>query len=128
MNSYTQFLRSKRDTFTGSGITVAPDDIHPALFGFQRDLTRWALRKGRAAIFADTGLGKTFMQVEFARLIGQRALIVAPLSVARQTVREAAKLGVTVHYTRSGDDLANGINIPNYETPKEFDAGLVGSL
>ena len=62
MNNYSDFLRSKRDTFTGNGITVAPDDIHPALFGFQRDLIRWALRKGRAAIFADTGLGKTFMQ------------------------------------------------------------------
>lgn len=125
---YNDFLRTKRDMFTGNGITVAPSDIHPSLFGFQRDLTRWALRKGRAAIFADTGLGKTFMQVEFARLTGQRALIVAPLSVARQTVREAAKIGVTVHYTRSSDDLADGINITNYEMLKEFDAGSFGCV
>ena len=128
MTQYQQFLLSKRFQVPDSGIEVAPQDIHPALFGFQRDLTRWALRKGRAAIFADTGLGKTFMQVEFARLIGQRALIVAPLSVARQTVREATKLGVTVHYTRSGDDLADGVNITNYEMLREFSAASFGCI
>ena len=127
-NDYHEFLHSKRYIAPDSGIAVSPDDIHPLLFGFQRDLTRWALRKGRAAIFADTGLGKTFMQVEFARLTGQRALIVAPLSVARQTVREATKIDVTVHYTRSGDDLSDGINITNYEMLKEFDPGSFGCV
>ena len=56
-------------------------DVNPILFAFQRDLVQWAVRKGRAALFADTGMGKTFMQVEWARLIGaERTLIVAPLS------------------------------------------------
>ena len=50
---------------------VAPGDVNPILFPFQRDLVRWAVRKGRAALFADTGLGKTFMQIEWARLIGR---------------------------------------------------------
>jgi superfamily II DNA or RNA helicase len=58
---------------------------------FQRDLERWAVAKGRAAIWADTGLGKTLMQLEWARALGQPTLIVAPLSVARQTVREARR-------------------------------------
>lgn len=127
-DNYHNFLKTKRLYVADSGINVKPEQFNPMLFGFQRDLTRWALRKGRAAIFADTGLGKTFMQVEFARLTGQRALIVAPLSVARQAVREAAKLDVTVHYTRSGDDLSDGINITNYEMLKGFDPGSFGCV
>ena len=79
---------------------MTPNDIHPALFPFQRDLVAWAVRKGRAALFADTGLGKTRMQVEWARLVGVPTMIVAPLSVARQTVREAQKIGVDVRYVR----------------------------
>jgi hypothetical protein len=98
--SYADFLASKRLVVASHGPHVDPGAVNPILFPFQRDLVRWAVRKGRAALFADTGLGKTFMQVEWARLIGQRTLIIAPLSVARQTAREAAKLGVAVRYTR----------------------------
>ena len=117
--SYAEFLASKRLRFESSGIDVPGDCIHEMLFPFQRDLTRWALRKGRAAIFADTGLGKTFMQIEWARLSGQKALIVAPLTVARQTVRESAKIGVDVTYSRDGTP-ANGITITNYEMIEKF--------
>jgi DNA modification methylase len=95
-------------------------------------LTVWALRKGRAAIFADTGLGKTFMQVEWARIVcehtGRPVLIVAPLSVARQTIREARKIAVNVHYTRSGEDLTGGINITNYEMIGHFDFAQFGAV
>jgi DNA modification methylase len=122
MNTYSDFLKTKQLYVNASGPDVPAAAIHPLLFQFQRNLTRWAIRKGRTAIFADTGLGKTFMQLEWARMIGHRALIVAPLSVARQTVREAAKIGITVHYTRSGQDLAPGINITNYEQIAHFDA------
>jgi superfamily II DNA or RNA helicase len=92
--TYADFLASKRLVVSEAGPAIDADDVHPMLFDFQRDLVRWAVRKGRAALFADTGLGKTLMQVEWARLIGERTLIVAPLSVARQTVREAA-IGTT---------------------------------
>jgi hypothetical protein len=68
------------------------------------------------------------MQLEWARLLGQRTLIIAPLSVARQTVREGAKFGYAVHYTRSGSDLADGINITNYEMVGQFDAGQFGAV
>ena len=81
---------------------------------------KWSAQKGRAAIFADCGLGKTFMQLEWARLVGGRVMIVAPLSVARQTVREATRVETHVHYTRSGGDLIDGINITNYEMIEHF--------
>lgn len=125
---YHDFLETKRLTVQGNGISVTDAEINQTLFPFQRDLVRWALRKGRSAIFADTGLGKTFMQVEWARLLGGRSLIVAPLSVARQTVREAAKIGVHVHYTRGGDDLSSEINITNYEMIEAFDFSAFESV
>jgi DNA modification methylase len=128
MTAYTEFLKSKRLVVPSAGRQVSAREIHPKLFDFQRDITRWALRKGRAAIFADCGLGKTFCQLEWARLVGGRALIVAPLSVARQTVGEAAKLGLEAHYTRSGDDLTKGINITNYEMVERFDASDFASV
>lgn len=118
--SYDDFLKSKRLDFKHTGIAVKDADIHPLLFSFQRDLVKWSAQKGRAAIFADCGLGKTFMQLEWARLVGGRVMIVAPLSVARQTVREAARVETRVHYTRSGGDLIDGINITNYEMIEHF--------
>lgn len=125
---YSDFLASKRRVVTATGRTVDDSEINATLFPFQRDLTRWAVRKGRAAIFADTGLGKTFMQLEWARLTGGRCLIVAPLSVARQTVGEGRKLGLDVHYTRDGRNLADGINITNYEMVERFDPNAFASV
>lgn len=131
MSTYADFLAAKRKVHPDAGIDVEPDAVHPSLFGFQRDLTRWALRKGRAAIFADTGLGKTRMQVEWARLTGVRALILAPLAVAHQTIREADAIGVAVRYVRNQDEAdrydSRTIVITNYErlhllNPSTFDA------
>ena len=89
--TYDEFLKSKRITHQNVGLHLNGDRLHPMLFPFQTALTKWALQKGRCAIFADTGLGKTLMQLEWAKMISQRAngkvLIVAPLSVTRQTVR-----------------------------------------
>lgn len=120
--TYQTFLDQKRIVAPTIGRDVSGGDIHPALFPFQRDLVAWAVRKGRAALFADTGMGKTRMQVEWARLIGGSALILAPLSVARQTVKEAAKIGVDVRYVRKQEDVAGDISITNYEMIDHFDA------
>lgn len=132
MTEYAQFLATKGHRIHPTGLEVPADAIHPALFPFQRDIVRWALRQGRAAIFADTGLGKTFMQVEWARQWWlqhhQRTLIIAPLSVARQTVQEAAKWHIPVYYTREGQDLAHGINITNYELASRFHAADFGAV
>lgn len=126
--NYGEFLGTKRARTPSVGIDISPDDIHPMLFDFQRDITKWAVRKGRAAVFADTGLGKTFVQLEWARLLGGRSLIIAPLSVARQTVREGRKLGLGVHYTRAGGDVVDGLNITNYEMIRNFDFGTFQSI
>ena len=130
MNSapYTSFLASKALRVEMRGPDCVAADVNPMLFPFQRDLTAWAVRKGRAALFADTGLGKTFMQVEWARLIGDRTLILAPLAVARQTVREAAKLGIAVTYARSQAEASDGITITNYEMLDAFDASAFGAV
>lgn len=120
MDGYEAFVAGKAMTVPAAGIEVAPDDIHPSLFGFQRDFVRWALRKGRAAIFADTGLGKTRMQVEWARSLDRSTLIVAPLAVAHQTIREAASIGVEVVYARAQAD-ARRLTITNYEMVDRFD-------
>ena len=127
--SYQEFLESKRITANSTGFEIDRNQINPKLFDFQKDLVQWAIRKGRAAIFADTGLGKTFMQLEWARLTDKTTLIIAPLSVARQTITEGRKINVDVHYTRNGDDLKK-INITNYEivekfNPSAFDAVIL---
>jgi DNA modification methylase/superfamily II DNA or RNA helicase len=126
--TYQEFLQSKKARAQSFGIEIDKNLIHPMLFGFQRDITAWALRKGRAAVFADTGLGKTFIQIEWARLIGHNTLIIAPLNVSRQTISEATKIGVTVQYAREQFDVNQpGIWITNYErldgfNPSEFDS------
>lgn len=129
MNEYHQFLASKQRKVNPIGITVDADEIHPSLFEWQAAIVRWATDKGRAAIFADCGLGKTFMQLEWARLMADRTLIVAPLSVARQTAREASKLGTECTYTRDPDDIDHdGIWITNYEMVHHFDPAAFGAV
>lgn len=128
MSDYASWLKTKRILANPQGISVDSSLIHPMLFAFQRDIVSWALRKGCAAVFAECGLGKSFIQIEWARLLNCRALIVAPLSVARQTVREAKKIGVDVHYTRDGSDLSDGINITNYEMVEHFDPSRFGAV
>jgi DNA modification methylase/superfamily II DNA or RNA helicase len=124
---YKEFIKTKRVLNKFVGKTVSTNDIHPLLFPFQRDVVKWAVEKGRAAIFLDTGLGKTFVQLEWARLMDVKTLIVAPLSVARQTVNEGKKIGIDVQYVRHQSDVKNKICITNYEmveefNPQEFDA------
>jgi DNA modification methylase len=126
---YYEFLKTKQLRFQSTGIEIDEGLIHPLLFPFQRDLTCWAIRKGRAAIFADTGLGKTFMQLEWARLLGKRTLIIAPLSVARQTVREARNIDLDIHYVRGQNEITDDLLwITDYEMIKAFDFSQFGAI
>lgn len=124
--TYADFLAAKLRSETPSGRDVS-GLVHPMLYDWQARIVEWACERGRAALFEDCGLGKTFQQVEWARLMADRGLIVAPLSVARQTVREAARIGVQVTYTRSHPGPGSGLWITNYEMtthvdPADFDA------
>lgn len=127
--AYQDFLASKQLTVQAVGRRVDAESLHPDLFPFQRDLVRWALAKGRAALFADTGLGKTLMQLEWARQTGERTLILAPLAVARQTVREGERWGIPVTYARSQEQApASGIAITNYEMLEHFNSADFGAV
>jgi len=123
MSNYEAVIQSKTTQDNPSGFECG--ELNPLLFDFQAVLVRWALSRGRAAIFADTGLGKTFMQVEWAKRVcehtGGNVLIVAPLCVAQQTVNEAKKMGGFVHYCRTSSNANRGINITNYEMLDHFD-------
>ena len=117
--SYQSFIASKAVVVPATGLDRAPD-LHPALFAFQRDIVRWALRRGRACIFADCGLGKTLMQLEWARHVPGRVLVLTPLAVAQQTVAEAARFGIEASVSRDGA-VTSQITISNYEMLHRFD-------
>lgn len=125
-DSYREFLRSKREGSEPVGFDAA--DVNPKLFDWQRDIVKWACKRGKAAIFADCGLGKTAMQLEWARQCiqhtGGSALVVAPLTVGMQTVGEAEKFGMSAAYIRDGSMAeAPGIYVTNYEMVPHFDFG-----
>ena len=121
MVHYDEFIKSKLRLVADSGQSIEPNELSPVLFDFQRALTAWALRKGRAAIFADCGLGKTLMQLEWARMVGGPVLIVAPLCVSGQTIAEARnKLGLEVRFAETLADRTDGIVITNYEKLQHF--------
>lgn len=128
---YQRFLESKRITDKPSGFT--PLSLNAALFNWQADITRWALRRGRAALFEDCGLGKTPQQLEWARQVcdetSGNVLVLAPLAVSYQTKSEGEKFGIPVTVCRDQFEVKPGINVTNYEklqhfSPKEF-AGIV---
>lgn len=121
MSDYADFLARKVRDHGTYGTDVTTDDVHPMLHDWQAELVIWAAGVGRCAIWADTGLGKTVMQLEWARLVGARTLVIAPLAVCAQTVREAAKLGLAAAYARSdGDAQGPGVWVTNYERVKDF--------
>lgn len=126
MSAYNEFLASKALVVHPRGVEVEAESLHSAMFDFQKQLTRWALLKGRSALFATTGMGKTIMQLEWSRQIVNRTqrpvLILAPLAVAQQTVREGDRWGIDVVYARQQSDASlDGITICNYEMLSHFD-------
>jgi len=127
---YDEFVAQKKIVNLAKGMTIDSDQVHSLLKPFQREIVRWAVGKGRAAVFADTGLGKTFISLEWARLIGKRTLFVAPLSVARQTARMAPMLGLEVRYVRSQEQVDNDhlLYITNYEMIERFDDAHFGAV
>jgi superfamily II DNA or RNA helicase len=125
--AYEMFLKHKQILLEPSGIEADADSLNQKLFQFQRDIVAWSLRKGRASIFADCGMGKTAMQLEFAKHVPGKVLILAPLAVAQQTMREGDKFGIPCTYSRAPIDAQ--ITITNYEMLEHFNpseyAGIV---
>lgn len=132
--NYNEFIRKKQIMDVATGIQdPGAFELHPALFDYQRDIVRWALRRGRACVWAECGLGKTFIQLEWARIVhaftGKPVLILAPLAVSEQTAHdEAPKLGICVNICKSHDDVRNGINITNYERIGAFKFSEFGGV
>lgn len=129
MNDYQTFLKSKRLRKQEKGF--APLWLPDFLFDFQRHLCDWAIRIGRGAIFADCGLGKTPMALVWAenvvRKTNKPVLILAPLAVSHQFVREGEKFGIEVNRTQDGG-VKKGINVTNYQRLHYFSAGDVGGV
>lgn len=129
---YREFLESKRLVVQPVGIDVCDSELSPMLFDWQRAIVRWALHRGRAALFEDCGLGKTPQQLEWSRHVcmhtGGRVLILAPLAVAQQTKREGSKFGIDVTVCRTGEDVRDGINVTNYERLHHFDASMFSGI
>lgn len=128
---YAAFLARKALTDPSTGMAdCAP--LPSIMKPHQRDITRWALRRGRAAIFAGTGLGKTLMELEWARQVsghtGKPVLIFAPLAVTAQHIREADKFGIPARIVRNGDEVAPGVNVTNYAKMEHFDLAAFGGI
>lgn len=131
MSEYEDFLARKAVIDPPTGLPLIPT-LSDALFPFQADIVRWALRRGRAALFAGTGLGKTLMALAWARAIheatGADILILTPLAVAAQFVREGKKFSIPVKHCRHGADVEPGVSVTNYEKLQHFDLSRFGGV
>lgn len=124
---YDSFLKTKELTHKSTGRIIDPASVHEKLFDYQRDIVVWAVRKGRAAIFADVGLGKTYMQAEWARQIHVPTLFVAPLLVVFQTIEAVKDLGMDVRYASSQEEVDLNLTpywITNYQNVEKFNPRL----
>jgi superfamily II DNA or RNA helicase len=129
-DAYRAFVATKLATVPPTGIDTEVTATY--LKPFQRALTRWALRRGRAAIFAGTGLGKTRMQLEWARVVtectARPTLVLAPLAVGSQTVAEAKVMAIDARVVREATDIGPGINVTNYDRMHKFDPSAFGAV
>ena len=133
LDEYYKFLAEKQTAVHDSGFEIADEDLNPKLFTFQRYCVKRALKTGRFAMFEDCGLGKTFQQLEWAyqvqKHINRPVLILAPLGVIGQTIKEGEHFGYEVKeigLTVFDQDLKAGIYITNYDNMENIDAYLFG--
>lgn len=128
---YSALIARKLAMSIPSGLAEIPE-LPNGLFPHAEALTKWALRRGRCAIFADTGLTKTRMEIAYAfalnQALGLDSMILAPLAVAAQTVEEGRRIGVDVNLCRTDSDVRPGINITNYDRLHKFDPQRFGAV
>ena len=134
MDDYASFIAGKHIAHSPSGFAVDAGTLNPNLFPWQRDVVAWAIRTGRAAIFAECGLGKTLMQLDWARACakhtGKPSLILTPLAVGPQTQSEAEKFAIDspARVMREAAQVGDGINICNYESLHKLDPSAFGAV
>ena len=128
---YAEFLEKKAILDLPTGMTELPE-LPDALFPFQRDIVQWALRRGRAALFAGTGLGKSLMELSWAQAVaahtGKPVLVLAPLAVAAQLVREADKFSIDARQVSEASEVGEGVNVTNYQKLDHFDLAAFGGI
>ena len=129
---YDDFLQKKAIKHEESGLDIDPSEISKKLYPFQIDIVKWALGKGKAALFTMTGTGKTLMQLEWARHVHRETqgniLVVAPLAVSHQTIREGRKIGVNVNLCKTQKDITEGVNVTNYDRLHKFNADTLSGV
>ena len=131
---YQEFIRSKVRSAKPKGFEVTASDLPPLLKPWQAECVRWALRQGRAALFEDTGLGKTFQQLAWAdqvyRRDGRPVVVHTPVGIRAQTKREAEKFEITslVAVVDEPSEIVDGINLINYEKLHKFDSSIWGGV
>jgi DNA modification methylase len=122
MNEYLQFLELKQKTLINSGFNVDESELNKSMFNFQKFIVKRALKAGKYAIFADCGLGKTLMQLEWANQVCKKTngkvLILAPLAVVGQTIQEGAKFGIDM----------SSIDVNNYEQLDNIDCSIYSGI
>lgn len=127
---YQAFIATKRPRAQAMGIASHPMPMH--MFDYQIAATEFCLRQGRAALFLDTGLGKTICELEFARqaseYTGMPALILTPLAVARQIVREGERFDYLIRIVRDSSEVGPGINVCNYDRLEKLDPEAFGCV
>lgn len=122
---YNLFLKEKEEKRVDSGFEVKDSELNKNLFDWQREIVKWCLKKGKCALFEDTGMGKTIQQLAWAEAIVNhtkgKVLIIAPLAVSKQTAKEGEKFGIKVNIIENESDIKEGISVTNYEKLHKFD-------
>jgi len=131
---YEQFIANKRRVVSATGIEISEKILNKKLMDWQKRVVAWAIRRGRAALFEDCGMGKTFQQLEWARVVHNETkmpvVIHCPVGVRQQTKREAGKFGIKCDVAVCDDpsELIGGINLINYEKLHKFDGVKFGGV
>lgn len=133
MTEYEKFLEGKKIAAISSGFELPKERMNPMLFDWQKDVVYWALKKGRAALFEECGLGKSGQSIQWAEAVsehsGKPVLIVCPLAVADQFRREALKFGFReITVCRNQRHVKSGVNVTNYEMLEHFDISEFGGV
>lgn len=134
-DEYKEFLKGKKTKKTESGFSIETNELNPVLFDFQKFCVKRALEAGKFALFEDCGLGKTIQQLEWAKQIilkcNVSVLVLAPLAVIGQTIKEGQKFGYSVNEINDMDDYDNNndhIYITNYDNLDNIDVSFFGGV